>query len=79
MPLIPVAEGNLRGISKATCLCVSLIGLTLAAGRGEADTKPASWADISAMCRGLSGECADYRPVTSTGDENADVGRGQGL
>jgi hypothetical protein len=47
MPLIPVAEGNLRGISEATCLCLSLIGLTLAAGRGEADTKPASWQTLA--------------------------------
>lgn len=47
MPVTPVANGNLRGISKATCLCLSLIGITLAAARGEADTKPASWQTLA--------------------------------
>jgi hypothetical protein len=47
MPLNPVADGNLRGISKATCLCLSVIGLSLAAARGQADTKPASWQTLA--------------------------------
>jgi hypothetical protein len=47
LPLTRAAAESLRRISKVTCLFLSLIGLTLAAARGQADTKPASWQTLA--------------------------------
>jgi len=47
IPLTRAADENLRRISKVSCLCLSFIGLSLTAARGEADTKPASWQTLA--------------------------------